>query len=754
MKLLRFRVTNFRSVEDSGWISTSEVTALIGINESGKTNLLIPLWKLNPAKDGEINAIADYPRKNFNEIRTLEEKPVFIQAEFKLDDNLISEIIKITGAEKDEVAITSVSRQFDGTYIIDFPSENTCRFIQKETINKSISLMKQNVLNISDSDKIEEIKKALLAGLKRIEEKLNTFSLELGKQEIEEIRTVFNSDIAKTIILKTHEKDDGNEETEEDEENTNLIIQVIKENVVIPAYIKNDINNVGKALDEIYNNLNRPLPSSFKTARQKILSEIPKFVYYSNYGNLDSEIYLPHVIENMERDDLGAKQQAKVRTLKVLFEFVNLQPQEILELGQEKPVQIHSSQANLQHSPKPQQVTQLQQSTQFDLTEEALKQISENKKERDILLQSASTSLTRKFREWWKQGDYRFRFQADGNHFRIWVSDDRRPEDIELESRSTGLQWFLSFYLIFLVESQDSHDGAFLLLDEPGLSLHPIAQRDLSRFFDNLSENNQLIYTTHSPFLVDPDHLDRVKVVYINSKGETEVSNDLRAGQDKPEQIKSIYPVHAALGLSVSDILIQGCQPVVVEGTSDQIYLSAIKIYLIGKGLIHTKRELIFVPSGGAKGVSSIVSIITAKNESLPYVLLDSDSTGRDFANKLKSNLYSGSKNKIIMVSDFTEMENSEIEDLFPIDFLADVISRQYRSPNVDDFSDTVKQSVPIISQVEEFAKENGINLELGWKVEIAKQAKARILKSNKDVFQNSPEVVQKWEELFKRITT
>ena len=56
MKLTRFRVTNFRSVKDSGWVDVDDVTALIGVNESGKTNLLLPLWKLNPALDGEIPA--------------------------------------------------------------------------------------------------------------------------------------------------------------------------------------------------------------------------------------------------------------------------------------------------------------------------------------------------------------------------------------------------------------------------------------------------------------------------------------------------------------------------------------------------------------------------------------------------------------------------------------------------------------------------------------------------------------------------
>jgi hypothetical protein len=121
-------------------------------------------------------------------------------------------------------------------------------------------------------------------------------------------------------------------------------------------------------------------------------------------------------------------------------------------------------------------------------TEPEIAAIAEKKRERSILLQSAGTDLTTKFKQWWKQGNYRFRFEADGDHFRIWVSDDRRPEEIELESRSTGLQWFLSFYLVFLVESQGgAHQSAILLLDESGLSLHPLAQRDLAEFFNGLA---------------------------------------------------------------------------------------------------------------------------------------------------------------------------------------------------------------------------------------------------------------------------
>jgi hypothetical protein len=293
-----------------------------------------------------------------------------------------------------------------------------------------------------------------------------------------------------------------------------------------------------EAIEDLEQLLSRPAPEQRDNVFKTVMDAMPKFVYYSNYGNLDSEIYLPHVVENLKRQDLGAKEAAKARTLRVLFKFVRLEPEEILELGQD-----FKDPNNPNRKPM----------------EEEIATITENKRERSILLQSAWTTLTKRFREWWKQGDYRFRFEADGDHFRIWVSDDRRPEEIELESRSTGLQWFLSFYLIFLVESEDAHRNAILLLDEPGLSLHPLAQRNLSQFFEGLAATNQILYTTHSPFLVDADRLDRARKVYVAADGTTKATENLRESADEASQPGAAYAVHSALNLNIAESLLLGC---------------------------------------------------------------------------------------------------------------------------------------------------------------------------------------------------
>lgn len=426
MRLIKFRVQGFRSVEDSGWIEVDRVAALIGTNESGKTNLLLPLWKLNPARGGEIKATADYPRKRYNEIRTVDPKPVFISAQFELDPTLRKQVATMTNVGEDQVDVAEVSRNFAGQYFVTFPNAMPIRHVDAGQILAVLETARSEIVSATATKTEEDLKAAMLAAIAEAQTIVTNESARDGSIHVVGLRE------AQTRLAEVDPE------------------QATRRSSIAPPY-----GRLGDAIGALIESGSIPHPNENAEARSTVRAALPKFVYYSNYGNLDSEIYLPHVIENMERDDLGAKEEAKVRTLKVLFDFVRLEPQEILELGRD-------------FRPPPNRPYE-------EPTEEDIARISEQKKQRSILMQSASAELTQKFREWWKQGEYRFRFEADGDHFRIWVSDERRPEEVELEGRSTGLQWFLSFYLIFLVESRDAHEGAILLLDEPGLSLHPLA---------------------------------------------------------------------------------------------------------------------------------------------------------------------------------------------------------------------------------------------------------------------------------------
>lgn len=691
MKLLRFRVTDFRSVKDSGWIDTSDITALIGENESGKTNLLTPLWKLNPANDEPIDVLSDSPRNRYNEIRGMTTKPVFIQAEFELSEALVQQLVRQTGVTADNLRVASVSRRLDGEYSVGFPKAHMTREISRAELSTLLQSAHDEIIAIDTKTVTEaSFKEEVLSILSQVLQGIADLPEQVSAAELQSTREVLTT------------------ETE----------RAPKRSLVAPRY-----GALTDTLDTWYEEITRHHPQDVLEARKLILNHLPKFVYYSDYGNLDSEIYLPHVIRNMERTDLGVKEHAKARTLKVLFDFVKLRPQEILELGQEPD--------KAQGEPSLAQIEQM----------------AKRKKEREILLTSASTDLTGKFREWWQQGDYRFRFQADGNHFRIWVSDDRRPEEVELEGRSRGLQWFFSFYLVFLVESSQDHKNAILLLDEPGLSLHPIAQEDLSRFFENLASTNQLLYTTHSPFLVDPNHLDRVKAVYVDTHGKTSVSANLRANEGATG--RSIYPVHAALNLSISRTYLQGCVPVLVEGPSDQIYLSAIKIKLISEGRLKPQRELVFLPVGGAKGVSPVVSIIVGRDESLPYAVLDSDNMGLETAKTLRGNLYRESPSLIVNVDAVTGRQGDEVEDLFPIETMARLLSKRLPRTS-EDFDDVFDRTSPFVPQVKSFAQRHSLILPDSWKVDLATAVKDRLLQGRDSI---TSDTLQKWELLFSKFT-
>lgn len=688
MKLLQYRVLDFKSIKDSGWIECDEVTTLVGVNESGKSNLLLALWKLNPAEGGAIRFSDDMPVKALSDFRAMDKKPIFIVADFDIiDPAILDEIASICKCNPKDVSIVRISKDYDCQTFIEFP--NYCEF--KGYAAKEIKDLLENT-----HAEIEKAKE--FAGEKGIKDT----ALEKCSDAMELIDD--HDFIDKALI-----------------ESIINILESVSASGLKTSVIQAVLNGTLEELSEKEAKFDLPLLKDNERVKSIILSSMPKFVYYSNYGNLDSEIYLPHVIDNMSRDDLSSTAEAKARTLKVLFEYVKLSPEEILEMGDVDRVRETEAQIALG---------------------------AEKTKEREILLQSASAKLTREFKEWWKQGEYSFDLRADGRFFRIWVSDAQRPERIVLENRSTGLQWFLSFYLVFLVESKESHSNSILLLDEAGMSLHPLAQKDLTAFFDNLARTNQIIHTTHSPFLVDTNNIDRVKVVYIDSNGYTVVSSDLRAAENV-QRSKSVYAVHAALGLSVSDVLLQGCRPVIVEGPSDQYYFNAIKQFLIGNGTIQPTEEIVFLPSGGVKGISQLASLVSSKS-GLPFVIVDSDASGKQYYDKLTKELYTGSeKEKIIEIGSLTKIENAETEDIIPISGIERSLERLLRNDDEDDFRDEYDSTTAIIPQIESFAQRHGIVLETGYKVEMAKAFK-KLLSKKTGFIEES--VVNVWSELFSRI--
>ena len=690
MKLLRFRVRDFRSVSDSGWIETGDVTALVGTNESGKTNLLLPLWKLNPANDGAINTTADYPRRRLTELRRLKPQPEFIEAVFDADDHFAQRVSELTGSSPEDLREVLVARDFDGQYRVAFPAASAPRTAPAARVRRLLSEAMAELgafaTIVNDGELGNRVIAAIEAGRALIPSDEHD---EIAKRDLDDLYNRLD-----TIAMEAPSA-------------SSTIARRF-------ARLKSDLRSIK---DE----LSRPLPADVKGVFELVISSLPRFVYYSDYGNLDSEIYLPHVIANLDRTDLGAKERAKAQTLKVLFDLVGLSPQEILELGRNSASTADDSDS-----------------------------IAQKKKLRSILLQSASSLLTEKFREWWKQADYRFRFEVDGDHFRIWVSDDKRPEEIELESRSSGLQWFLSFYLVFLVESTKEHEGSLLLLDEPGLSLHPLAQRDLAFFLESLAETNQLIYTTHSPFLVNAHRLERVHRVYVTRDGTTTASSELRAAENEEGQRGSGYAALAAVNLGMAESLLVGCEPVIVEAPSDQHYLTAMKAVLSASGRLRAGRELVFAPAGNARGVRPVASLLVGHDALLPIALFRSDPAGRSLTQSLRSSVYAESPQRVMQVGDFISVSDAEVEDLIPREILARELDRWQRTAETP-FGDVVRERQAVVPQIEQWARAQRLALPPDWKETLAKRVAQALLGRGPETLPAG--TVDLWQRVFKRFT-
>jgi len=143
-------------------------------------------------------------------------------------------------------------------------------------------------------------------------------------------------------------------------------------------------------------------------------------------------------------------------------------------------------------------------------------------------LQGASNHLSGQILKYWSQNkhlrmlfDVRPGLREDPEGMRdgpnIWgdVFDSKHLVSTGLGTRSRGFVWFFSF-LAWYSAVKKKGEPLVILLDEPGLSLHGKAQADLLRYFESeilTNPKHQLLYSTHSPFMVDSQHFDRVRIV-------------------------------------------------------------------------------------------------------------------------------------------------------------------------------------------------------------------------------------------------
>ncbi|HCK86234.1 MAG TPA: AAA family ATPase [Ruminococcaceae bacterium] len=241
----------------------------------------------------------------------------------------------------------------------------------------------------------------------------------------------------------------------------------------------------------------------------------------------------------------------------------------------------------------------------------------------------------------------------------IRVQNQRSGVSLPLANRSKGFNWFFSFLVWFMKIQENRNDTYILLLDEPGLNLHAKAQNDLLRFLSDLADNYQIIYTTHSPFMIETEHLNQVRTVLEKDDG-THISECL---QEKDPN--TLFPLQAALGYTIAQNLFVSEKNLIVEGIADLVYLNLLSTKLNDLGRTSLKSSVTIVPVGGADKVATFVSLLRGNDLNM-LCLLDTftdQSAKARLDNLIAQNIIKDKR--ILFYHSVINTDFADVEDLF-----------------------------------------------------------------------------------------
>ncbi|WP_103062780.1 ATP-dependent nuclease [Actinomyces qiguomingii] len=293
-----------------------------------------------------------------------------------------------------------------------------------------------------------------------------------------------------------------------------------------------------------------------------------------------------------------------------------------------------------------------------------------------------------------------------GPLLQIRVENKRHRVTVPFDERSRGFVWFFSFLAYFSKLEEEATQPLILLLDEPGLSLHATAQHDLLRFVDErLASRHQVIFTTHSPFMIDPHSFQRVRTVVDEVARGTVVSADvLRADSE------SAFPLHAALGIQLTQTLFVGPNVLLVEGPSDVVFLQYLSDQLTKAGKPGLSEKWVLVPGGGIAKLPAFLALFGA-NSMKVAVLTDSSAENDKLVNAMRNNgkLYSVG---IVEVGNATGAIEADIEDILPSGLYLKLINDAYAGLLADKplTVDQLPKGDRIVKRVEEAFASRGIN--------------------------------------------
>ncbi len=265
-------------------------------------------------------------------------------------------------------------------------------------------------------------------------------------------------------------------------------------------------------------------------------------------------------------------------------------------------------------------------------------------------IEKLNNEITLNFQDYWRQSlgktnKIKIHFELehyDNNHpdkmgkpyLEFWIKDDQ--ERLYPKQRSRGVRWFLSFYLELKANAiENKQRSRVFLIDEPGLSLHARAQEDVLKVFEDIKEDIQIVYSTHSPHLINLNKLYRLlavqRAIEDDMRSETVIFSPKSLNDASTD---TLSPIYTLMGTKMSDHqFVKKKNNIIVEDTPTYYFLSTIF------DLASYHKELYFLPSTDVNNVPMLVNLLMGWRLNF-IVLLDDDAEGNRVYQELRSNIY------------------------------------------------------------------------------------------------------------------
>lgn len=686
MRLEAFRIKNFRSIIDTDWhdFAPDNITGLIGQNESGKTSVLEGLMCFYDGKVTEDMLRSDlkmpevYCKFSFEKgfLATILTKN-------KLPEVLWKNIEPATEIEikrlwfEDKTSKILISQSEIATYFEKIENE------KHETEKKVIETIEQTInefgeavdkLKILDNQRFEL--EANLSGLKNqkatTEKNLNKTRKQRLKEQYDEELTNINRNLEEihaelTEILPEYEAAKQKREELEDLATVCLTYNSLKESI---QEEKNAMNQAFEALRELENQYSFAVDAHEKKIVLPQVDEA-KTIYSKSSARYTEQLeglgfqlrVIKKVIDGLEPskatreakneidreqstynlETLGAEIFQYIPTFEFFEDFSSLLPNRI----------------DLEDILKENTISEGYKAAKNFLILAGLDQRFFEQQNNRILKQKIERlngEITISFQEYWRQKigennkinlnfelehyDFTHPEKSGKPYLEFWIKD--KNERLYPKQRSRGVRWFLSFYLELKASAKQTQKPRVLLIDEPGLSLHARAQEDVLKVFEDLRKSMQIVYTTHSPHLINVDKLYRLLAVQRANiddyYSETKIYNARSLNKASTD---TLSPIYSLMGTPLNDHqFIQGKNNIIVKDISSYYFYNAFMKLAGAKGAFY------YLPATNIQNVPTLANLLMGWKIHFVVVLAD-DFEANKVYEELKKNMYLGNEEEV-----------------------------------------------------------------------------------------------------------